>query len=184
MLEQFESLWSAARTIWDENENHHSFRSYVCADYETVAKTLVSLRGQANTFVEWGSGLGVVTIMASLLGFEAYGIEAESVLVDYSETLAEKWNAETTFATGSFIPDNFQFDPKTGDESIRTFIDVPAAYDELEMEICDFDLVYAYPWPTEHHLYQNVMREFGHDGSILLTYDAREGIELVRTSGL
>ena len=81
--------------------------------------------------------------MASLLGFEAYGIEAEGVLVDYSETLAEKWNAETTFVTGSFIPDDFQFDPKTGDESIRTFIDVPAAYGELEMEICDFDLVYA-----------------------------------------
>ena len=135
-------------------------------------------------FIEWGSGLGVVTIMASRMGFEAYGIEAESALFYHSEELAERWGPDSTFAHGSFIPDGFQFNPGAGHESIRTIIDVPDAYDALEMEICDFDLVYSYPWPTEHHLYRNVMNEYAHADSILMTYDAHEGIGMFRTSDL
>ena len=61
----------------------------------------------------------------------------------------------------------------------RTIINAASAYDELEMELRDFDLVYAYPWSDEHTLYRNIMREFGRKDALLLSYDAREGIELV-----
>ncbi len=62
----------------------------------------------------------------------------------------------------------------------RTIIDAASAYDELDMEIRDFDLIYAYPWPHEHTLYHNIMREFGRTDAMFLSYDAREGTELVR----
>jgi len=179
-----EELWAAAEKIWDENQNHPAFHAYVSADYKEVIDSLYGLRGKAHTFVEWGSGLGVVTIMANRLGFEAFGIEAEPVLVEHSETLAETWGPDAVFAQGSFIPDEFQWNPAQGDEAVRTIIDVPDGYDQLDMRLADFDLIYSYPWPTEHDLYHNVMREFSHPGSMLLTYDAREGIGLVHFSEL
>jgi hypothetical protein len=47
-------------------------------------------------------------------------------------------------------------------------------------KLSDFDLVYAYPWPEEHQLYRNVMREYGGPNSVFLTYDVRRGMELQR----
>ena len=130
--------------------------------------------------LEWGSGLGVVTIMASQMGFEAYGIEAEQELVTLSQGLAKKHGPAAQFATGSFIPDEFEWILSEGDEAERTFVDIPAAYDKLDMELKDFDLIYAYPWPEEHRLYRNIVRNLGRSDVLLLTYDGREGIELIR----
>ena len=111
------------------------------------------LKNQANTFLECGSGLGVATIMASRIGYEAYGIEAKSSLVEYSTNFSNQLGCDAVFANGSFIPDEFEWNPATTDEPVRTFIDVPAAFDALEMSLQDFDLIYAYPWPTEYSLY-------------------------------
>ena len=51
----------------------------------------------------------------------------------------------------------------------RTIIDAPSAYDELDMELRDFDLIYAYPWPDERSLYHNIVREFGRGDTLLLS---------------
>ncbi|MCP4082461.1 MAG: hypothetical protein GY743_19680 [Planctomycetaceae bacterium] len=142
------------------------------------------MREQKSRFIEWGSGLGVVTIMADRLGYEAVGIEAKDLLVDFALDLADDFQSEAEFSVGSFIPDRFEWDPASGDESIRTIIDIPAGYDQLGVELRDFDLVYSYPWPTEHALYHNVMREFADPNSVLLTYDAREGLGLVHFADL
>lgn len=171
-------LWKTADDLWEEKQDLHAFCSYASADYVDVFHALVKLQGKAVTFLEFGSGLGIVTIMASRLGFDAYGIEAKEELVDYSRDFAEEFAPEATFGTGSFIPDAFEWNPADGDESVRTFVDVPAAYDEIDMELSDFDLIYAYPWPTEHALYNNVLKQFARPGATFLTYDAREGIGL------
>ena len=59
-------------------------------------------------------------------------------------------------------------------------MDAASAYDELDMELRDFDLVYAYPWPDEHILFHNIMRRFGRREALFLSYHEREGVELVR----
>ncbi|NIO39185.1 MAG: hypothetical protein GTO41_02680, partial [Burkholderiales bacterium] len=84
LLAEFEALWGDARKLWDRHEDSAGFGEYVSADYAQVCQSLIELRGQATTFLEWGSGLGVVAIMASRLGFEAYGIEAEAELVEHA----------------------------------------------------------------------------------------------------
>ncbi len=61
-----------------------AFEGYVSADYLSVFHSLAQLRNRVSTVLEWGSGLGVVSIMASRMGFEAFGIEAEAVLVEYA----------------------------------------------------------------------------------------------------
>ena len=82
LLDDFTGLWAEAEAIWDRHQNAPGFHSYVSSDYGCVYDALVQLQGRLLTVLEWGSGLGVVTIMASRMGFEAYGIEAELTLVE------------------------------------------------------------------------------------------------------
>jgi hypothetical protein len=180
LLPDFDRLWAEGEDLWRRHQDTPPFHGYVSANYLAVCESLARLRGSVLSVLEWGSGLGIVTIMASRMGFEAYGIEAEPCLVTHAENLARTYGPNAQFAQGSFIPDDFVWNPADGGDVDRTVIDVASAYDKLDMELKDFDLVYAYPWPDEHTLYHNIMREFGRRGAMLLTYDAREGMELVR----
>jgi hypothetical protein len=180
LLAEFRCLWAEADDCWERHQSMPAFRGYVSADYQAVYESLARLQGRVLTVLEWGSGLGVVTIMASRMGFEAYGIEAEPDLVEYAKSFAEAYGPQARFAQGSFIPAEFEWHPADGDDVYRTAIDVASAYDELEMELRDFDLVYAYPWPDEHTLYRNIMRRHGREEALLLSYDVREGMELIR----
>ena len=178
LLEEFRNLWADAEEIWDRLQNEPAFHAYVSADYEAVFAELAKLRGRVSTVLECGSGLGVVAIMASRMGFDACGIEAETGLIEFAEELSEKYESEARFAAGSFIPDDFEWTPSNGDESIATFIDVADGYQELDMELRDFDLIYAYPWPDEHYLFHNFIGQLGNPDAIFLSYDAREGIHV------
>ncbi len=171
-------LWHKADDVWETYQAKPAFESYASADYGEVFHALKSLVGKADTFLEFGSGLGIVTMMADHLGFKSHGIEAKASLVSMAEEYAREYAPQATFAAGSFIPDEFSWDPSSGDESVRTFVDVPSAYAELDMELEDFDLIYAYPWPTEHSLYQNILTQYARKGAIYLTYDAQEGINI------
>jgi len=177
LLGEFGSLWAEANDLWERHLHAPAFEGYVSADYLAVYESLARLQGRVLTVLEWGSGLGIVTIMASRMGFQAYGIEAEPDLVEFSERFAKAYGPKARFAQGSFIPDDFECNPADGDEVCRTIVDIPSAYDELDMELRDFDLVYAYPWPDEHILFRNIMRRFGRRGAMLLSYDSREGMQ-------
>ncbi len=175
---EFGALWDEAERVWDTHQNERAFERFVSADYLAVARALSELRGHGVTFLEWGSGLGVATIMASHMGFDAFGIETELELIDRAEELADTFRSSAQFAAGSFIPDSFRWDTIEGDESQRTVVDVADAYGDLDMELRDFDLVYAYPWPDEHGLYQKIMQQFASRNALLLCYDVREGMQV------
>jgi hypothetical protein len=173
-------LCTEAEEIWCGIQQDPDFRLFIAADYEAVFRSLCRLRNRAVTFLEWGSGLGVVTIMASNLGFEAYGIEAEPRLVELACRLAENYAPGAKFAAGSFIPDDYRWRPRYDVENLQVIRDGESGYHELDMELRDFDLVYAYPWPDEHDLCRDIMRQCGRRNSLLLTYDTREGMSLKR----
>ncbi len=178
--DDFKELWADAEAIWIAHENAPAFHGYVSADYAAILAKLLELRTHATTFLEWGSGLGVVAIMASRLGFDAYGIEVEPQLVDFSMRLAEKYNASATFVTGSFIPADFEPRLEAGDEFHRTIVDESSAYEELGMELRDFELVYAFPWPEELPVFRSMIRRCGANNTLFLRYDVREGLSLTR----
>jgi len=48
------------------------------------------------------------------------------------------------------------------------------------MELRDFDLVYAYPWPEEHLVFRSIVKRCGAAGAVLVCYDNREGISTTR----
>lgn len=176
----FLELWGEASALWDQLERARGFEAYVPADYPLVLQSLKELQGKASTFLEWGSGLGVVTLMASALGFESYGLEVAPELVEHAERLAKRYAPDAVFATGSFVPNGYVWDPEMGEDGLRTDFDASDGYDELGMNLQDFDVVYAYPWPDEHHVFRDIMKHHGADRALLLTFDVREGTALHR----
>lgn len=180
LLAEFRLLWREAAELWDAHENEPAFEGYVGSDFHAAWEVLKSLRGRGSTFLEWGSGLGVVAIMASRMGFESAGIEIEPELVAHAQTLAQRYSADVEFACGSFVPDAFSPDAKIGDEFFRTDSDTPDGYSQLDRDLVDFDIVYAYPWPDEQGLFNSIMRRCGNRRALLIRYDNREGISIRR----
>jgi len=177
---ELEELWCAASRIWNEHETEAAYEGYVSADFAAIYERLVKLRTRAHTFLEWGSGLGVVATMASRLGFDAYGIEIKPALVHAARDLAMRFGAQPQFAIGSFIPDAFDETIHSGDEFFRTECNEPDAYSALGLELADFDLVYAYPWPEEHTVFRSIVRRCAAPHTLYLQFDIREGLSLSR----
>ncbi len=107
------------------------FEAYVSADYAQVLDSLRTMQGRADTFLEWGSGLGVVTIMASRLGFSAYGIEISPQLVAHARQLADEFAPLAKFAESSFVPNEYRWDPRMDDDGTRTDFESPDGYSEV-----------------------------------------------------
>lgn len=81
---------------------------FVPSDYETVWSVLSDVRSRfptepAPVFCEWGSGLGVVTGMAEILGFRASGIEIDATLAEQSRELLKSHGLTSTIFTGSYL---------------------------------------------------------------------------------
>jgi hypothetical protein len=170
--------------IWhrfDAEVRQHSWHPFVAADYERVLQTLLALRRPGLRFLEWGSATGVITIMADLLGFEAYGIELDPELVGIARGLAERFDSRARFAVGSFLPAGYQWRPRTGDGRIGTIGDGVSAYPELQHPLEDFDLVYAFPWPGEEPMMHDLMRCYGGRGARLVLHGGTEGVQVYRS---
>ena len=153
---------------------HHLF---VPCDHYGAYEALRGLRSRASTFVEFGSAAGVVTIMADLLGFEAHGIEIEPWLVARSIALAEQFGSDANFAEGTFVPKAYQNDIEHLSGDFLTLTHGACAFDELGLELDDFDLVFAYPWPGEEDWLQELIRRHARADAILLTYAVNDGFQ-------
>ena len=164
------------------------FRGFVPSDYVSVYHALRAVADAAvacgNSFCEWGSGLGVVASLAALIGFDAYGIEIDRDLYHASRELAEDFGIPVEFVNGSFIS-------RGADDLIdRAFADCDGglsldphadqAYEELGLEIRDFDMVFAFPWPNDEELTAKLFERFAARGALLLTYCESNSLRLRR----
>ena len=64
---------------FDMDVRQDNWHPFVAADYDCVREALVGLREPGSRFLEWGSAMGVITVMADLMGFEASGIEIDAL---------------------------------------------------------------------------------------------------------
>lgn len=177
------SLREEGRAIWnrfDSDVRQLRFHPFIPSDYERVLRALLALRGPGLRFLEWGSATGVVTIMADLLGFEAYGIELDPDLVDIARGLAERSDSDARFAVGSFLPDGYEWMSDTGDARLGTIGRGASGYPELGRCLEDFDLVFAFPWDGEMPIMHDLMRRRGGNGASFLLNHATEGIQVYR----
>lgn len=174
---RLDRLIQRGKRVWDEFEmlagsRHHLF---VPCDHRAVYEALRPLSARAGSFLELGSAAGVVTIMADLLGMESYGIEIEPWLVPRSGQLAAEFDSEATFVEGSFVPFDYRDEIENLHSDRLTPTEGADGYDELGMQLHDFDLVFAYPWPGEEDWLFELMRRHARPDATLLTYDAQEG---------
>ncbi len=181
LIEEFQQLWQLAEVTWHSNFGNQGYEHYVAADFRQVYQTLKQLKDRCWTFLEWGSGLGVATIMADRMGMRAYGIEISARLLQTSREIATQFGSNAQFIEGSFIPDDYQWDPEIGDSEFRTPLGGHTAYRSLDVALSDFDIIYAYPWPEETELFIDMMRQCGKKHGYFVTYHATEGIKVSRT---
>jgi hypothetical protein len=182
LLSRLEQLQDEGHELWrrfDVEVRQQTWHPFVPADYGKVLPTLIELRATGASFLEWGSGNGVITIMADLLGYEACGIELDSGLVDEARSLAARFRSGARFAEGSFLPAGYEYRDPTGDRRTGTIGVGQSGYLELGRPLEDFDLVYGYPWGGEESVMHDVMKKYGGREARLLMHGST-GIQIYR----
>lgn len=179
---RLESLCDEGWELWarfDTEVRQQAFHPFVAADYPVVLEALIAERRPGARFLEWGSATGVVTIMADLLGFDAYGIEIDADLVAQARALAGRTGSTASFTAGSFVPAGYTWKNRGGDGRLGTIADGDSGYLQLGMSLSDFDVVFGYPWTGEEAVMLDLMKTHGHrDGTLLVQTEA--GIRIYR----
>ena len=140
-------------------------------------------------FCEWGSGFGTATCMASLLGYEAYGLEIEEELVRLSRAIARRLGIPVEIICTSLFPEGY--DAYSGvdgaalvtPESLSDHNDEdrgPLRYDGMEIDIAEIGLFFAYPWPEEQALMQQLFEAVALKGAMLVVYHTDKEIRVFR----
>lgn len=137
------------------------------------------------SFCEWGSGFGVVASLAAMLDFTSCGIEIEQDLVEEARRLAEDFGLPVEFVQGSFIPAeaaDLAEEAYTDNNSVFSWLisDAEEGYKELQCDLDEFDIIFAYPWPGEDYLFTSLFEKYAAEGALLLTYDYPQTVRLLR----
>ena len=181
LRQRLETLIEDGLAFWedfDQRVRTQHWHPFIPADYHTVMRDLAKLREPGLRFLEWGSATGIITIMADMLGFEAYGMELDADLVAIARDLAQRHHSAARFVVGSFVPAGYRSPLKDGEGRFGTIGEGRSAYIELGLALDDFDLVYAYPWRGEEPALIDIMRQYGRPGARLMLY-GDDGLNVV-----
>ena len=180
---RLDALCADGWEIWqrfDDTFRRRHFHPFVPADYDIARGLLSSLRAPGRRFLEWGSATGIITIMADMMGFDAYGIEIDASLVATANEVASRHGSAARFVVGSFLPAGYRFRPRDGDGRTGTIADGPSGYVELGRALEDFDVVFGYPWSGEEAVMLDVMQRYGRSDARLLLYDSDNSVRVYR----
>ena len=157
---------------------------FVPSDFRSVYPVLRTLHetcAVADRFCEWGSGVGVVVGLAGMIGYDAYGIEIRPELVEESRQLLDEFDLSVEILEGSFIPEEYAEKQGFTDGEAVTVLSGAGARDEVDVDIDDFDVIFAFPWPGEEDLYFDLFGRYGATGAHLVTYHGPvEGVRVQR----
>lgn len=157
---------------------------YIECDFDYVAAALAACVAEGlvdgRLFVEWGCGFAVVTGLASLLGLDAIGIEAEPFLCDEGRQLLDVGGIEAEIWQGNFLPRGARRLAIDEDPLVSLTHAIEPAYETHDMLLEDFAIVFAYPWPGEEHFLKLVFDRFARPNALLLMYRGPYQIELYR----
>jgi hypothetical protein len=180
---RLDAVIADGREVWarfDRVVRGKDFHPFFPADYELVLEGLASLRAPGLRFLEWGSATGVITILADLLGFEAFGIELDPRLVEVARVLAARHGSNARFVAGSLFPAGYHYLDRNGDPRTGTLGVGESAYHEIGRALSDFDVVYGYPWDGEEPVMHDLMRRYGAPGARLMVAGGEAGLRIFR----
>lgn len=133
------------------------------------------LRGKV--FCEWGCGFATVTGIASLLGFEAYGIELEPELAELGSSLTGELGIPAEILNISYFPEGYDESEGVGGkdliipESHHSRGPAPPSPSYQDLDPDEVDLFYVYPWPGQERLMMDLFISLSSPGAILLIYN-------------
>jgi hypothetical protein len=160
------------------------YPAFIPSDAATVYRTLRTIAethlAPGLRFCEWGSGFGLTAGLAALLGFDACGIEIHDELVREADRLAKHFGLPVQFVCGSLVPPGGE--RLAAQTSDFAWLEPQAddAYDVLGLEVADFDLIFAYPWPGEESAIEDLFDRFAATGALLATYHGVQGVRVQR----
>lgn len=154
---------------WDRPQ----IEQFVACDYEYVYQILTWLLDSekliGRRFLEWGCGFATVSGLAAKLGLDVVGIEAEAELLTHGRQLMADWGQPAELVHGNFLP--------TGIEDLADDPTLPSlghrvgeCYDSLGLEIDDFAIVFAYPWPGEEEFLSSVFDRHAAKGAVMVQF--------------
>lgn len=108
-----------------------------------------TMPGSKPVFCEWGSGIGLVTLIASLIGLPATGIEIEEDLIEMANGFSKKHAITASFINGSIYP-------KDNPDPLINYAEV--------------DLFFAYPWPNQITQMINLFQQVASSGAVFVCY--------------
>lgn len=166
---------------------HKRYPRYVPSEPAQVYAALKHVTEQGlplgESFIEWGSGFGVATGLAALLGYQATGIEIQEDLIEFARDLLEQHGLEADFINCSYVPEglveyetlgttDLEFDSYGQDSS--------PIYEDMELPINEIDLFFVYPWPGEQGMMLKLFDLLAGEGAILVAYFGDREIHLYR----
>ena len=164
---------------WDRPQ----IEQFVAADYHLVYQCLNwTLQFQprlGQRFLEWGSGFSIVSAIAAELGLNSFGIEAERDLLAMGRKTIETWNVSVELVEGNFLPPGAA---QLSDDPMLPSLshDVADAYQKIGLDLDDFALVYAYPWPGEDDFHEFVFDRYAASGALLMLFCGPNDVRLWR----
>ena len=164
---------------WDRPQ----IEQFVAADYPLVYQCLKwTLQHQplvGQRFLEWGSGFSIVSAIAAKLGLTAFGIEAEPDLLAMGRKTIQTWNVSGELVEGNFLPPGAA---QLADDPMLPSLhhDPSDGYKKLGLELDDFALVYAYPWPGEDDFHEFVFDRYAATGELLMLFCGPNDVRLWR----
>lgn len=145
---------------------------FVASDYPRVYQALRSLESanlmHGKLFCEWGSGFGAVACLATMLGYDAVGVEIESDLVEHSRKLADDFDIPARFVHGSYIPKGAE--ALADIRGTLAWLVAEKTGTNLGLDMDDFDLIFACPWPDERGVTERLFERYAGDHTLLMTH--------------
>lgn len=170
---------AADERVMQFQQNAH-IPGFVPSDAERVYRVLRGIAGASlapgSRFCEWGSGFGVVAGLASILDFEAWGIEIELELIEASRQLIADFDLDAEFVHGSFIPPGGEDIVEKSDAYSWLVPHSGNAYEEMGLDLDDFDVVFAYPWPDEDGMTADLFHRYAAPDALLVTFRGGDDI--------
>ena len=168
---------------------NHRYPRYLPSNPENVFAALRHLKDsghlRGDLFCEWGSGFGIATCLAALLGFEAYGIEIEAELAERSAQLARDLGILVEILCISYLPEGYEECEGVGGKELlkpeaTSFGEAVFApvYDGLDPG--EVDLFFVYPWPGQENFMMELFEELATEDAILLIHHADKSVTAYR----
>jgi len=169
--------------FWDQFKQH-KVHQFVASDFRLIWGAIDFLKRNdlvdGNIFCEWGCGFAVIGALASLAGFDTFGIEAEMPLLDEAKKLHSLHDVSVELWQGNFLPRGSRSLAEKGRAYVCLQADAPPAYDKYDMQVDDFSIIFVYPWPGEEFYMQDVFERYGRPGAILLMFLGPYQVEAYR----